>query len=384
MSVLHPWERLGRSSIPTPARAPRTVPGPRTAAGPVGERVARCWAELAPAGWEEGTTMLVSSGGGHFAELWALAGQAGVTRERRHWVVPRTPQTEGRLAGEQVTWVREVASRQLLRAGANLAEALRIHRAVRPVAVVSAGAAQAVPHLVAAAATGCPVVYVESVARLEGPSLTGRLARRLPRATVCRQLSVPGGDAGAPGWEPRWSPVHDVYESFTTVPAPPGGPARDVLAGTGEVLVALGTEHFAFPRAVDQVRALLPGTTTVRWQVGTTDYEVDGVQLDRWLPSRAMDVAFARADVAIVHGGAGSVLAALEAGLVPVVVPRLPDLGEHVDDHQVQMCRWLEQRGLVVVVRPGESLGAEHVRRAAALRAVPAQPAEAAWSVATG
>ncbi|WP_394160216.1 glycosyltransferase [Galactobacter valiniphilus] len=40
------------------------------------------------------------------------------------------------------------------------------------------------------------------------------------------------------------------------------------------------------------------------------------------------------ADVVITQGGPGSILDAREAGMIPLVVPRDPALGEHVDGHQ--------------------------------------------------
>jgi UDP-N-acetylglucosamine transferase subunit ALG13 len=52
----------------------------------------------------------------------------------------------------------------------------------------------------------------------------------------------------------------------------------------------------------------------------------------------------AAADVIITHGGPGSILLALSVGRSPVVVPRDPRFGEHVDDHQLRFVRWLQER----------------------------------------
>jgi UDP-N-acetylglucosamine transferase subunit ALG13 len=59
---------------------------------------------------------------------------------------------------------------------------------------------------------------------------------------------------------------------------------------------------------------------------------------------------FEAADVVITHAGVGSVLCATRAGHTPLVVPRLRRLGEHVDDHQVELAEALEQAGSVVAV----------------------------------
>ena len=53
--------------------------------------------------------------------------------------------------------------------------------------------------------------------------------------------------------------------------------------------------------------------------------------------------------VTIMHAGAGSIIHALQAGKVPVIVPRRFSNGEHVDDHQVEFCRQLANELRVVV-----------------------------------
>ena len=57
-----------------------------------------------------------------------------------------------------------------------------------------------------------------------------------------------------------------------------------------------------------------------------------------------------RASVVVTHAGVGSFLVARRAGHVPVMVPRLRRLGEHVDDHQVQFARALEEQGDAIAV----------------------------------
>lgn len=292
--------------------------------------------------------LLVSSSGGHFTELELIADRRGFSDEDRHWVVPRTPQTEAALSGvEAVSWVPRVESRELGHAMGNLMSAIALHRRIGPRLVVSAGAAQAVPHLLAAALHRTPVEYVESVARLDGPSLTGRIAAHLPATDLVAPVE---------GWGGRWRYAPDVFSGFEVRQGP--------LAPVTDAIVALGTEHFHFPRAVAMVLEVLPDSA-ITWQIGTTPYAVDGRQLNQWLEPDSMAATMARTSVAIVHGGAGSILTALAAGKVPVVLARSATLGEHVDDHQERMCESLAERGLVVLVRPGKILDLGHLERAA-------------------
>ncbi|HEX5763375.1 MAG TPA: glycosyltransferase [Solirubrobacterales bacterium] len=71
---------------------------------------------------------------------------------------------------------------------------------------------------------------------------------------------------------------------------------------------------------------------------------------------REMQEHLQAADRVITHAGVGSILAARRWGHVPIVVPRQRALGEHVDDHQMELALALAERGEVVAVLPGEEI----------------------------
>lgn len=64
----------------------------------------------------------------------------------------------------------------------------------------------------------------------------------------------------------------------------------------------------------------------------------------------------AHAELLILHAGAGSVIHAIKAGKVPVVMPRRAKYGEHVDDHQLEFARALAEAGKVVMVEEPKDL----------------------------
>lgn len=297
-----------------------------------------------------GPVLLVSSVGGHFTELEFVADALEIAPDERHWVVPRHIQTEERLSRSAVTWSPLVQSREYGKALGNVRFSMRVHRELRPRMVVSTGAAQAGPHLLAAARWRTPIVFAETVARLDGPSVTGRLAARLPNTTLL---------APQPGWPAPWVHELDTFSAFDVTPHPLSRPLTSAM-------VALGSERFSFHHAVAAVERALPAGVDVTWQIGDTEC-ADGVERNRWLTANAMSAAMASADVVITHGGAGSILTALAAGKVPVAVPRRGTREEACDDHQARMVEGLARRGLVVAVDQPEDLTIEHVRRAAAL-----------------
>lgn len=113
------------------------------------------------------------------------------------------------------------------------------------------------------------------------------------------------------------------------------------------VAVFLGTDHHRFDRLVHWSAELhLEGRFRFHVQHGATP-------LPPGLPGRAMLGAdgIARlldaADAVVTHGGPGTIMDARDRGHVPVVVPRDPRLGEHVDDHQLRFARFLGGRGVV-------------------------------------
>ena len=58
------------------------------------------------------------------------------------------------------------------------------------------------------------------------------------------------------------------------------------------------------------------------------------------------------ARVVVTHGGPGTIREVLLAGKVPVVVPRDPAHGEHVDDHQLVYAAHVARLGRAVLCEP--------------------------------
>ena len=63
------------------------------------------------------------------------------------------------------------------------------------------------------------------------------------------------------------------------------------------------------------------------------------------------------ATLIVCHGGPATIAECRRLGHLPIVVPRRPDLGEHVDDHQVRFCDRLAVKGLIQVARDEEEFG---------------------------
>lgn len=78
-----------------------------------------------------------------------------------------------------------------------------------------------------------------------------------------------------------------------------------------------------------------------------------------FIPPSELEALMREAVAVVCHGGPATIAAARRAGVVPIVVARRPDLGEHVDAHQVRFAERLGGSGLVRLVRDeGELIGA--------------------------
>lgn len=65
------------------------------------------------------------------------------------------------------------------------------------------------------------------------------------------------------------------------------------------------------------------------------------------LPHADLLASYASASAVVVQGGAGGAMDAVALGVVPIMVPRVPELDEVVDRHQVVFARELARLGVV-------------------------------------
>jgi UDP-N-acetylglucosamine:LPS N-acetylglucosamine transferase len=120
-----------------------------------------------------GPVLLVSTQGGHLAQLLAL--RDWWSRRDHVWVCPDTPDVADRLAGERVIRSYSPTTRNVANLMRNVALAVRVLRRERPALVVSAGAGVAVPFFAVAWMLRIPTVFIEVYDRVDTPTMSGRL-----------------------------------------------------------------------------------------------------------------------------------------------------------------------------------------------------------------
>jgi UDP-N-acetylglucosamine--N-acetylmuramyl-(pentapeptide) pyrophosphoryl-undecaprenol N-acetylglucosamine transferase len=300
------------------------------------------------------TTLLIASNGGHLKQLHRLRRRLDGVSGPFEWVTFDTAQARSLLEGETVHYVPFIGGRDPRNVARNLPCARRIVDGGEVEALVSTGSAIALPYFSVGRARRLRCHWIESAARIEGPSLTGRMISRIPGVRLYAQYR---------SWaEGRWSFRGSVFDSFASAG---GGP--DAERRIAKVVVTLGTyKGTPYPRIVRRLLEILPPEAEVLWQTGATDVSELGIDGVYALPEHELSEAMREADVVVTHAGVGTALAALEVGKCPVMAPRLKVHGEVVDDHQVQIAEQLSQRGLAVTVDAGE-LSFEHLVAAAGM-----------------
>jgi hypothetical protein len=186
-----------------------------------------------------GRHLLIASTGGHLAELERWSNATGSDRDSL-WVTCESLQGASRLEGRRALCVPYVAPRDAARSATAF---MRIMAQVdwrreAFTAAITTGAAVGVVGLAAARRHRVPAFFFESVSRVDGPSLSGRLAGLDPGITrFCQYENWAKG---------RWAYRKSLFDTFTSVPRTPVEDPR--------LFITLGTiQPYRFDAVVDAV-----------------------------------------------------------------------------------------------------------------------------------
>ncbi len=118
-----------------------------------------------------------------------------------------------------------------------------------------------------------------------------------------------------------------------------------------DIVVSVGTDHHRFDRLIrwtdDYARRHRDASVLVQRGTSNVSSEVESREL---IPHAELRAMFAAATVVVCHGGPSTVMDARAAGRLPIVVPRNPELSEHVDGHQMRFAKHLDEESMAIVV----------------------------------
>ena len=85
-------------------------------------------------------------------------------------------------------------------------------------------------------------------------------------------------------------------------------------------------------------------------QSGFSTYEPKYCEWKKLIPYAEMIKNVKEARIVITHGGPSSIMMALKRGKIQIVVPRQKQYEEHVNDHQVEFSRFIEEKQKNIIV----------------------------------
>jgi UDP-N-acetylglucosamine transferase subunit ALG13 len=95
--------------------------------------------------------------------------------------------------------------------------------------------------------------------------------------------------------------------------------------------------------------AAAQGRSDVFAQIGKSSYAPKHIQYVHFLTPVEFRERIRGARLIVAHAGTGSIIAALEAGIPIIVMPKLANLGEHRNEHQVATAkRFGQKQGIIV------------------------------------
>ena len=290
---------------------------------------------------------LAGSGGGHVRQLldlkpvWSLHDVFFVTE--------RTSLGESLAKDHRTYFVTHVALGQaklgrpwlmIRSAWRNLLQSRVAIRKERPDVIISTGAGAVFGAILWGKFYGAKVIAIESFARFDRPSAFMRVASRLADCSVIQ----------SPRLQP-WFPRAEVFDPLRITQGSRRRKQRLLLATVGATL--------PFDRMIGAIAELkrageIPERVVA--QVGKGGIRPANLECVEDMSFDEIQATLRDADLVVCHGGTGSIITALRERCRTVVMPRRFELGEHYDNHQLEISEAFEKRGLVRTARDTDEL----------------------------
>lgn len=122
------------------------------------------------------------------------------------------------------------------------------------------------------------------------------------------------------------------------------------------VVATVGTDNHPFDRLVswiDEIAVDLEADVFIQYGTSRPPRVAHGAD---YMTHAALGELMSGASAVITHGGPATIMEARALHGSPIVVPRDPDRGEHVDGHQLEFCELMAAKGVLVLARTTEEL----------------------------
>ena len=117
------------------------------------------------------------------------------------------------------------------------------------------------------------------------------------------------------------------------------------------IFVTVGTQKFQFNRlihSIDKNINIGKISDTVFAQIGNSSYIPQNFSFQRFLSAEEYNEKMSQCDIVVSHSGVATIVKGIQLGKKVIVVPRLKEYGEHVDDHQRQIAEAFAKQNYIV------------------------------------
>ncbi|MEJ9304697.1 glycosyltransferase [Priestia megaterium] len=121
------------------------------------------------------------------------------------------------------------------------------------------------------------------------------------------------------------------------------------------IFVTVGTHEQSFDRLLIEIDRYAKenclSKESIVVQKGYSNYELKHVTAQTMFSIEEMSNFYEKADLILTHGGPGSMFPAWILGKPIIAIPRQAKFNEHVDNHQLEFCDFMESKGKLVAVK---------------------------------
>lgn len=126
------------------------------------------------------------------------------------------------------------------------------------------------------------------------------------------------------------------------------------------IFVTVGTHEQQFNRLIqyiDELKGWGDISEDLFMQTGYCTYKPKHCPWSKLIPYKTMVTNVAKSRIVITHGGPSSFIMPLQIGKIPIVVPRMKEFNEHVNNHQVEFIKAIHKgQGNIIPVYEIEKL----------------------------
>lgn len=132
------------------------------------------------------------------------------------------------------------------------------------------------------------------------------------------------------------------------------------------IFVTLGNDKHKFPRLLDQINLLSNQIKDQKFivQAGHTEFRAGKNTFSkRFFDKETFYNNIREASTVISHAGAGTLIKLVQEGKKPIVVPRLSNFNEHLNNHQLEIANEFRNRNLCYLVNKIEDLNTQLIHK---------------------